>query len=274
MVKDPRTKFDYAAFISYSHEDEGVARWLHAALERYRIPTMLGIFNLTGTPNRIFPVYRDRDEARSGPDLGAQIRDALDKSHALIVICSPLAAKSMWVELEISYFQSLGRGTRIFTLLAPSGGRSSAAANDPALSFPASLRVSVGQEPLAADMVRDGRHRALLKIIAGLLDVNLGKVIDRDRRARLQRQVSTAIALTASTAAVTVLLGVVGENARRERIASRIENFTSPYEHGRYVFAAAPPPGALLAGTNGTIKREELKILNRAALGSRLNHIQ
>ena len=36
-VSDP----DYKAFISYSHADEAWARWLHRALEGYRVPRRL-----------------------------------------------------------------------------------------------------------------------------------------------------------------------------------------------------------------------------------------
>jgi len=31
----------YSAFISYNHQDEAYARWLHRALETYRIPRHL-----------------------------------------------------------------------------------------------------------------------------------------------------------------------------------------------------------------------------------------
>ncbi|HWI86710.1 MAG TPA: hypothetical protein VNT42_10370, partial [Sphingomonas sp.] len=54
----------YAAFISYSHADHLCVRWLHRALETYRLPKML-----VGTeapfgpvPRRLPPVFRDRDE--------------------------------------------------------------------------------------------------------------------------------------------------------------------------------------------------------------------
>jgi hypothetical protein len=35
------TEFKYRAFISYSHADEEWAKWLHKALETYRVPKHL-----------------------------------------------------------------------------------------------------------------------------------------------------------------------------------------------------------------------------------------
>jgi hypothetical protein len=56
----------YWAFISYSHRDESWARWLHTALETYRIPAAVaqGLPAPGGTlaTDRIYPVFRDRDE--------------------------------------------------------------------------------------------------------------------------------------------------------------------------------------------------------------------
>ena len=40
----------YRAFISYSHADASVARWLHARLETYRLPG--GLARLAGGRNR------------------------------------------------------------------------------------------------------------------------------------------------------------------------------------------------------------------------------
>ena len=93
----------YKAFISYSHEDEEIARWLHRALETYRVPRRLrqahGIRS-----ERLAPIFRDREEFASSSDLSASIREALAASAALIVICSPAAARSRWVNAEVETF--------------------------------------------------------------------------------------------------------------------------------------------------------------------------
>jgi hypothetical protein len=93
----------FSAFLSYSHADAEWARWLLRRLETYRVPS-----RLVGTQGAHGPIgprlgtfFRDRDELPSSGDLGGTIRAALDESSALIVVCSPAAAGSRWVNAEI-----------------------------------------------------------------------------------------------------------------------------------------------------------------------------
>ena len=84
----------YWAFICYSHYDDGWCRWLHRALERYRTPRRrVGWTSRDGAvPKRPYPVFRDREELPTSADLEASIRDALEQSRYLTVICSPSSA--------------------------------------------------------------------------------------------------------------------------------------------------------------------------------------
>jgi hypothetical protein len=80
-------------------------------LESYRLPRKLvGTSAGAGkVPARIRPVFRDRDELSSTSDLGETVKQALSDSENLIVVCSPEAAASFWVNEEIRQFASLGR---------------------------------------------------------------------------------------------------------------------------------------------------------------------
>jgi hypothetical protein len=111
--------YKYLAFISYSHCDEYWARWLHKGIEGYRVPKPLvdGPGQNGPIPSKIFPVFRDRDELASSADLPAALHDALSQSAHLIVLCSPAAAQSRWVNQEITEFKRLGRGDRILPLI-------------------------------------------------------------------------------------------------------------------------------------------------------------
>src|SRR5262249_22387779 len=122
----PPAEFRYKAFISYSHKDERWAVWLHRAIERYRTPKRLvGRDAPNGKgPARLAPVFRDRDELSTASNLGRVVTEALEQAAALVVVCSPSAAKSRWVNEEIRTFRRLGRGARIFCLIVdgdPSG---------------------------------------------------------------------------------------------------------------------------------------------------------
>lgn len=111
--------FRYWAFISYSHQDEAWARWLHRALENWRIPSRLvGNPIEAGTiPARLTPLFRDRDELPTASDLDQAVTEALRQSWSLIVVCSAASASSRWVNEEVRLFRSLGRGEHIHCVL-------------------------------------------------------------------------------------------------------------------------------------------------------------
>jgi eukaryotic-like serine/threonine-protein kinase len=85
----------YAAFISYSHADARWAAWLQSRLERYRVPRhLVGQHGSRGVvPQRLGRCFRDRSELSAGNHLADALKDALRRSRALIVLCSPGAAR-------------------------------------------------------------------------------------------------------------------------------------------------------------------------------------
>ncbi len=153
----------YRAFLSYSHRDEKWATWLHKSLETYRPPKKLvGQVTARGPiPRRLAPIFRDREELSSATDLGEVISAALKDSACQIVICSPHAARSRWVNEEILAFKRLGREDRIFCLIV--GGEPNASDIPDRINeecFPPALRFRLGPdgelsplrtEPIAAD---------------------------------------------------------------------------------------------------------------------------
>jgi TIR domain len=57
-------------------------------------------------PIALRPIFRDRDDFTAGKTLTEQTLAALDAAQALIVVCSPAAAKSRYVNEEIRLFKS------------------------------------------------------------------------------------------------------------------------------------------------------------------------
>ena len=57
-------RVNYSAFISYSSADVAHARWLHRALEAYKLPARSRTEHPALRPDgrRLKPVFRDRDE--------------------------------------------------------------------------------------------------------------------------------------------------------------------------------------------------------------------
>ena len=169
--------YRYKAFISYSHADQKWATWLHRSLESYRFPDPVRAKH--HLPDRsLAPVFRDREELASSSDLGESILAALQQSANMIVICSESAANSRWVNEEVVRFQALGKGNRIFTCIVDGYAPD---------VFPPALRT--GNEPLACDVRReaDGRHNALLKLVAGLVNIDYNELRQREVSKRHRR---------------------------------------------------------------------------------------
>jgi hypothetical protein len=118
----------YKAFISYSRKDREFARRLQRELESYVLPKAVQIADLdrSKTKRPLKPVFRDESELVPGQDLPERIRQGLAQSESLIVVCSPDALRSEWVEKEIVDFTKLGKGRRILAVVV--GGEPNAAA--------------------------------------------------------------------------------------------------------------------------------------------------
>ncbi len=191
----------YRAFISYSHRDSRWASWLHGALERYRPPKpLIGTVTERGeVPRRLTPIFKDREELPTATDLGTLINAALAASACQIVVCSPAAAASKWVNEEILAFKRLGREDRIFCLIVegePNAneipGREQEECFPPALRFrlgPDGSLSKTRSEPIAADARagKDGKGNAKLKLISGLLGVGLDTLKRREQQRRNRR---------------------------------------------------------------------------------------
>ncbi len=192
----------YRAFISYAHQDAVTAGWLHRALERYRLAGALS--SLAGAKH-LRPVFRDEDELGSAANLSAILIDALDRSDALIVLCSPAAAASQWVNEEVTTFLD-GAANRPILCVLVAGDTM-----QPESVFPAAL-LSDGNEPLAIDLRSSGkaggkelRRTALQKVVAGLLDVPFDQV--RRREQEWRRRLAVSSVATVSTAAALLVGG-------------------------------------------------------------------
>ncbi len=215
----------YRAFISYSHADSRWARWVHRRVENYRLPSRLrgteGDFG--PLPDRFGPIFRDREDLSSAGELGPKIQLALSDSEALIVLCSPDAARSPWVDNEIVQFKRLGRGDRIFALIL-SGEPN---AGDERECFPRALRFdldadgnigSTPAEPVAADVRahKDGKSLARLKLLSGMLGLPLDTLRQREAARQHRRQ----FAITALALLVMMVTSVLAIKAVRAQHAA------------------------------------------------------
>jgi hypothetical protein len=188
-VTDPAA-IRYRAFLSYSHRDKAWGKWLHSALEGYRIDKdLVGRETPVGpVPKTLGPVFRDHEEFSAGHSLTEQTLVALKASQFLIVLCSPNSAQSKYVNEEIRSFKAMGRADRVIPVIVD--GEPGEPARE---CFPPALRVELGpdgqladecEEPLAADArpQGDGKEMAKLKVVAGLLCLGLDEIARSGRR--------------------------------------------------------------------------------------------
>jgi len=171
MAKYERAIRDAAfdVFISYSRVDVRLARVLHAALERYQVPS--------GVPrsSRRISVFRDETDM-SGTKYYQSIDAHLQSSKKMLLICSPAARRSEFVNDEIRRFIAAHSVNDIIPVIA-SGQPNNEARSEDFKAFPDVL----GNMPLAANLstFEPRRHRlqdpdwseAWHLILANVLDI-------------------------------------------------------------------------------------------------------
>lgn len=221
----------FRAFISYSHADKAFADWLHRALESYRLPSRLvGEQTAVGAvPAKLTPIFRDRDELPAAGDLSAELLSALAQSSFLIVIASPSAARSRWVNEEVRHFKQVHGEGRVLVLIV--GG--TPASGDETECFPLAVRRRVDDdgrigeqpvEPIAADLRPDGdgKRLAKLKLVAGLTGLALDKLVQREQ-ARRQRRLAALATVAGAIAISMAALAVVAVRGQAEAERQRAE---------------------------------------------------
>ncbi len=107
LVSGGRVRYD--AFLSYSHAADGrLAPALQSALERLARPW----YRL-----RALRVFRDETGLAVDPHLWGSIARAMDDSDWFVVLCSPEAAASEWVDREIHHWLERGAADRMLLVL-------------------------------------------------------------------------------------------------------------------------------------------------------------
>ncbi len=191
--------YKYKAFISYSHADIAFGRWLQKKIENYKIPKSLRekYPNLPKDLKR--SVFRDEEDLAIGANLPDKLTKALNQSEFLIVITSPNAVASEWVNKEIAYFKSYHGEDRVLAMMKE---------GEPSEAFPKALRYQVDKhgelteiktEPLAGDARNFWvRKRGVIKLIAELLKVDFADLWEREKvetRKRIMVKIGFAILL-------------------------------------------------------------------------------
>lgn len=179
--------FKYDFFISYKHGtlDSMVAGYIQKKLERYKIPREI---QKKSGKKKITRVFRDREELSVTANLTQEIEEQLKNTEYLIVICSPEARQSVWVNREVETFIRY-RGMEYVLPVLIKG--------EPEDSFPDAI---AGEEILAADVrgkdLRESKKKCkneLLRLIAPALNCSYDELRQRHRNYMFQRIAVAAV---------------------------------------------------------------------------------
>jgi WD40 repeat protein len=193
-MRTTRTEEEYRAFISYSHAADGeLAPALQRGLHRlakpwYRLPA--------------FRVFRDQTSLTASPGLWSSIEEALRRSRFFVLLASPTAAASPWVDREARWWLEHKPRNRMLIVLAEGTIAWNRAANDfdwrTCDALPPGLSGAFDEEP----------HWIDLRWARTTDDVSLRNALFRD-----------AVADLAAPLHVMAKERLVGEDTRQQRRA-------------------------------------------------------
>ncbi len=206
-------EYKYYAFVSYRSSDEKYAKWLQDKIEAYRLPTTVQKMNQALPKKKLRPCFRYHTDIQPN-ELKTELRNKLEQSKYLLVICTPRSAQSPWVGNEIDTFVELGRRDRIIPVIVegkPYSGDPATECYNPSLikHFPHSDNIAEDREILGVNIHEEGkgsaymkRERAVIQIVSRMLDVNYDQLWNRQRRRLITRFVLSALLAICFIAAV------------------------------------------------------------------------
>jgi WD40 repeat protein len=227
MRPKPAAPIAYDAFLSYAHRDKQVTTAIQKGL--HRIGCRFGRL-------RALRVFRDDTNLEAAPDLWARITAALDSSRFMIVVLSPQAAASKWVDIELAYWLECRGHDKLMLVLAEGHlnwdaehGRfdDSSDAAPPTLRVPGSLRAEPLYIDVSGDSPWDLRSLSFRDKVTALAAPIHGKPKDqlegddqRERR-RFRRLRAAAVAGLVMLTVTAVVFAVVAFAQRQQAVAQR-----------------------------------------------------
>lgn len=215
----------YDAFISYSQRgDKAVARALRTVIQTIGKPWW---------KVRSLNIFLDATSLSAAPSLWQGIEEKLDRSRYLILLASPEAAASKWVDKEVSHFLATSGADRL--LIALTGGElewddTAGDFRQAATALPPSLRGVYSQEPLWVDLraFRDDASsankgnqvflQAALDLAATIKGVEKADLYSEELR-RQRRSIQIAYGIATAVAGLAVAAGIAAwiavQNAER-----------------------------------------------------------
>jgi tetratricopeptide (TPR) repeat protein len=218
----------YDAFISYSHaKDKPIASALQATVQKLGKPWY---------KRRALRVFRDDTSLSATPQLWPSIERALGQSRFLILLASPEAAASPWVDKEVAFWLAHKSAETLFIALTDGALTWDGARDDFAWSestpLPPALKGGFAAEPKWVNLTayRDGANPRDAKFaeLAADFAAAIHGVPKEDLLSQEVRQQRSALRLAWSAAGTLLVLlmaattaGVLAYRAQQEAVAQR-----------------------------------------------------
>ena len=178
------------AFISYSRKDKPFAVLLERTLRRYAPPSGLPV------PKRRLNIFRDEADI-AGPEYYEAIERHLHGSRKLIVICSPNAGASPFVNDEIQRFTQAHSAEDLIPVLIAGNPETTDPLNHADMAFPAALCERL-ELPLASDYrgfdpksskLRSAQYRtSWYKLLADICNCSRAEIERREERRKFRQR--------------------------------------------------------------------------------------
>lgn len=243
----------YAAFISYRHGgiDEKVGTQIQREIERYKLPAKIAKKVGKKTLGKVF---RDADDLRAASDLSAIIREGIDESEFLVVICTKRYKDSVWCMEEVEYFMEVRGRDNIIVVLVE---------GEPYESFPDILThverdgEIVEVEPLAVDVRAETEKETLklvsrekLRFVAQMLGIDYDDLRQRQKERQRKR---IAVFASLIVAGVGIFAGVVTyKNVQLNVAYDRLDNSMQQTLKGQSYYLSEYSNEAYLNGDRTT----------------------
>src|SRR5215471_18148829 len=132
-----QSNYQFDAFLSYSRKDEKIGKQLEEALENFRLPRDV---NARSISKKRLNVFRDKkDLVPTDSDYYKSIEGYLKRSRYLIVICSPNARRSEYVNEEIKTYLQSHEPNRVIPVLLSGKPNNDSQAKPEEYAFPQAL---------------------------------------------------------------------------------------------------------------------------------------
>ena len=218
-------------FISYSRKDKEFARKLEKALKAYKPPK-----DLKEVPQRNLIVFRDEEDI-TGVEYHQSIEKHLKNSKKIIIICSPNARKSDFVNDEIQAFAKIHGANDIIPilLLGIPNNEAKKPEQEDSKAFPEAL-CEVMQMPLATSYLEfDVRKHKIIKgsfssswytLLANIYDVSRSEIEQREKKKQARRRIIT-IGIVSGVLIALSVLSAWALITRKEAIDRLAKNYWS-----------------------------------------------